>query len=110
MGISYSAKAPVGQYAWQSRTIANILCHPEYLGHTVNYKTFKKSYKTKKKLWNDPYKWQVFENTHKAIIDQETFDIVQRIRDGRRRRTPMGKCLFFPRYCIVSIVVRNFIR
>ena len=41
--------------------------------------------------WNDPAEWQIFENTHEAIIDQETFDIVQRIRDGRRRQTPMGE-------------------
>ena len=40
---------------------------------------------------NDPSEWAVFENTHEAIIDQETFDIVQRIRDGRRRWTPMGE-------------------
>lgn len=42
-------------------------------------------------MHNDPSEWQVFENTHEAIIDQETFDIVQRIRDGRRRLTPMGE-------------------
>ena len=46
---------------------------------------------TSKKVWNDPSEWQIFENTHEAIIDQETFDIVQRIRDGRRRLTPMGE-------------------
>ncbi len=43
-----------------------------------------------KTLQNDPSEWVIFENTHDAIIDQETFDIVQRIRKGRRRRTPMG--------------------
>lgn len=63
----------------------------EYLGHTVNFKTYRKSYKNKKQLYNDPSQWQIFENTHEAIIDQETFDIVQRIRDGRRRVTPMGE-------------------
>jgi len=42
-------------------------------------------------VWNAPAEWQIFENTHEAIIDQETFDIVQRIRDGRRRQTPMGE-------------------
>lgn len=63
----------------------------EYLGHTVNFKTKKKSYKSKKKVNNDPSEWIIFENTHKAIIDQETFEIVQRIRDGRRRLTPMGE-------------------
>ena len=42
-------------------------------------------------MHNDPSEWQIFENTHEAIIDQETFDIVQKIRDGRRRLTPMGE-------------------
>ena len=91
IGISYPAAVPDNPYAWQSRTVADLLSHQEYLGHTINFKTYKKSYKSKKKLWNDPSKWQIFENTHEAIIDQETFDIVQRIRDGRRRRTPMGE-------------------
>ncbi len=91
LGISYPAPVPENPYAWQSRTVADLLSHQEYLGHTVNFKTYKKSYKSKKKLQNDPSKWQIFENTHEAIIDQETFDIVQRIRDGRRRRTPMGE-------------------
>lgn len=91
LGISYPAPVPENPYAWQSRTVADLLSHQEYLGHTVNFKTYKKSYKSKKKLQNDSSKWQIFENTHEAIIDQETFDIVQRIRDGRRRRTPMGE-------------------
>ena len=68
-----------------------MLTRMEYLGHTVNFKTYRKSYKNKKQLHNDPSQWQIFENTHEAIIDQETFDIVQRIRDGRRRVTPMGE-------------------
>lgn len=91
IGVTYPAESSENPYAWQSRTVADILNHMEYLGHTVNFKTYKKSYKSKKKLQNDPSKWQIFENTHEAIIDQATFDIVQRIRDGRRRRTPMGE-------------------
>ena len=63
----------------------------EYLGHTVNFKTFRRSYKDRRKLARDPSEWKIFENTHEAIIDRETFDIVQRIRDGRRRMTPMGE-------------------
>ena len=63
----------------------------EYLGHTVNFKTQKKSYKSKKKVNNDPSEWVIFENTHEAIVDQETFEIVQNIRNGRRRLTPMGE-------------------
>lgn len=78
-------------YTWADSTISHMLSRPEYLGHTVNFKTYSKSYKQKKQLKNDPSEWQVFEHTHEAIIDQETFDIVQRIRDGRRRWTPMGE-------------------
>ena len=53
-----------------------MLARPEYLGHTVNFKTYRKSYKQKKHLHHDPSEWHIFENTHDAIIDQETFDIV----------------------------------
>lgn len=80
-----------GDYFWGNSTISHMLSRQEYLGHTVNFKTYRKSYKQKKQLKNDPSQWQIFENTHEAIIDQETFDIVQRIRDGRRRVTPMGE-------------------
>lgn len=76
---------------WQTKTISGLLIKPEYLGHTVNFKTRRKSFRDKRTLRNDPSEWAVFENTHEAIIDQETFDIVQRIREGRRRLTPMGE-------------------
>ena len=76
---------------WHDSTIVHMLSRPEYLGHTVNFKTSRKSFKNKKKINRDPSEWQIFENTHEAIIDQETYDIVQRIRDGRRRITRMGE-------------------
>ena len=91
LGINTPARVPDDIYAWQTRTVSDILQKPEYLGHTVNFKTYKKSYKSKKKLWNDPSEWQVFENTHEAIVDEETFRIVQRIRDGRRKVNRMGE-------------------
>lgn len=78
-------------YTWGTSTVSHLLTRQEYLGRTVNFKTYRKSYKQKKKLTRDPSEWQIFENTHEAIIDQETFDIVQRIRDGRRRLTLMGE-------------------
>ena len=81
----------VDDFTWEKSTVSHMLSRPEYLGHTVNFKTYRKSYKQKKQLKNDPSEWQIFENTHEAIIDQETYDIVQRIRDGRRRLTPMGE-------------------
>lgn len=78
-------------YIWRSATVVTILSRQEYLGHTVNFKTYNKSYKNKKKMKNDPSDWQIFENTHEAIIEAPMFDIVQKIRDGRRRVTPMGE-------------------
>ena len=91
LGISTPAKQSDCPGFWQQRTISDMLMKPEYLGHTVNFRTRRKSFKCKKTVWNDPSEWSVFENTHEAIVDQETFDIVQRIRDGRRRQTPMGE-------------------
>ena len=76
---------------WQPATVSLILSRQEYLGHTVNFKTYRKSYKQKKKLQRDSSEWQIFKNTHDPIVDQETFDIVQRIRAGRRKMTPTGE-------------------
>ncbi len=91
IGLNTNAKQPEFKGNWQQRTIADMLSRVEYLGHTVNFKTHKKSFKCKKTVYNDPSEWAIFENTHEAIVDQETFDIVQRIRDGRRKLTPMGE-------------------
>ena len=73
---------------WQSSTIAHILQKHEYLGHTVNFKT-RKHFKDKKSHYVDKDQWLIFEDTHAPIIDQETFDNVQRIR-GQVRRYPDG--------------------
>lgn len=75
-------------YGWGSSTIVNILKKREYLGHTINFKT-RKHFKDKKSHYVDENEWTIFENTHEAIIDQETFDNVQRIR-GNVRRYPDG--------------------
>ena len=66
----------------------SILKKREYLGHTVNFKT-RKHFKDKKSHYVDESEWTIFENTHEAIIDQETFDNVQRVR-GNARRYPDG--------------------
>ena len=71
-------------YGWGSSTIVNILKKREYLGHTINFKT-RKHFKDKKSHYGDESEWTIFENTHEAIIDQETFDNVQRIRANVRR-------------------------
>ena len=71
-------------YGWGSSTVAGILKKREYLGHTVNFKT-RKHFKDKKSHYVSEDNWTVFENTQEAIIDQETFDNVQRIRSNVRR-------------------------
>ncbi|MEJ8752494.1 recombinase family protein [Lagierella sp. ICN-221743] len=71
-------------YRWCSSTIASILKKKEYLGHTVNFKT-RKHFKDKKSKYVSEDNWLIFENTHEAIIDQETFDNVQRIRENVKR-------------------------
>ena len=71
-------------YGWGSSAIVQILKKQEYLGHTVNFKT-RKHFKDKKSHYVDESEWTIFENTHEAIIDQETFDNVQRIRANVKR-------------------------
>lgn len=80
---------------WSEKTIANILEQDAYLGQTTNFKTTKLSYKMKKTVINPPDKWAVFEHTHEAIIDRETWDLVQKIRSQRRRPTKMGEMGMF---------------
>ena len=84
-------RSTADDYKWGNSTISHMLTRQEYIGSTVNFKTYRKSYKQKKQLKNDPDNWQIFEGTHEAIIDSETFAIVQRLREGRRRVTPMGE-------------------
>ena len=71
-------------YGWGSSTIVNILKKREYLGHTINFKT-RKHFKDKKSHYVSEDEWTIFENTHEAIIDQPTFDLVQKIRSNVRR-------------------------
>ena len=75
-------------YGWGSSTICNILEKREYLGHTINFKT-RKHFKDKKSHYVPEDEWTIFENTHEAIISQETFDLAQKIR-SKVRRYPDG--------------------
>ncbi len=93
IGLTYSSLASKStpDNFWAQRTIALILDKMEYTGCTVNFKTHTKSYKNKKKIDNPREEWRIFENTHEAIISKETFDTVQRIRDGKRVRNNLGE-------------------
>lgn len=75
-------------YGWGASTVCNILEKREYLGHTVNFKT-RKHFKDKKSHYVPENEWTIFENTHEAIIDQETFDLAQKVR-SKVRRYPDG--------------------
>ena len=89
-GRKSPAKPTDNPYRWVQRTIADMLERMEYMGHTVNFKTSKPSYKSKKTVHNDPDEWFVFENTHEPIIEESVFAIVQNLRKSRRRPTKMG--------------------
>lgn len=82
--ISSTSNVETLPYFWIRETLSAILSREEYLGHTVNLRTRTKSYKDKRKVDNSKEDWLVFKNTHEAIIDQETFDIVQKMRSHKR--------------------------
>lgn len=82
-------------YNWSADTIAGIIEKKEYLGHTVNFKTYKQSYKSKKKCTNPEEKQLLFENTHQAIIDVDAWERVQELRKNKRRPTRTGKSNMF---------------
>ena len=78
-------------YEWSARTVGNILEKEIYLGHTVNCRTRVISYKDKRQI-RTPKEEQIrIENTHEAIIDQATWDIVQSIRANKRRPNRLGE-------------------
>jgi DNA invertase Pin-like site-specific DNA recombinase len=89
--------------AWNVNTIATMLTRREYLGHVVNFKTYRKSFKHKKQMFNDPSVHVVHENKHPPIIDQEVFDRVQQIRNsGKKRRSFSGRVNLFQGICLCA--------
>ncbi|HIR16207.1 MAG TPA: DUF4368 domain-containing protein, partial [Candidatus Onthosoma merdavium] len=83
-------KPPGRSFNWCSATVSDILAKQEYCGDTVNFRTTSKSFKLKKRLDRPQEDWQIFPNTHPAIIDRETFALVQELRQHRRRPTKSG--------------------
>lgn len=69
---------------WYYGTVANILDNMEYLGCTVNNKTYRQSYRDKRVHFTDEKDWLIFKNTHDAIIDQDTFELAKKMRCNRR--------------------------
>lgn len=78
-------------YRWAQTTVRKMLANQEYVGDTVNFKTYSKSNKLKKRLKNEPENILIFENTHEAIIDRKTFELVQKHFAGRKRPDKQGE-------------------
>ena len=80
-----------GEYAWETSSIEHILENRQYTGCTVNFKSSILSYKVHKKVINPEDEWQIIPNTQEAIIDEDTFNRVQELRENRRRNTATGR-------------------
>jgi DNA invertase Pin-like site-specific DNA recombinase len=87
-GDNYDKDHP---YSWSYTMIGQMLTKQEYLGYTVNFKTERPNFKSKKFVRRPTEEWKVFENTHEAIIDQKTFDTVQKLRSTVRRPSKSGE-------------------
>ena len=82
---------PDNLYRWDYKSIAGILERLEYTGCTVNFKTYSKSHKLKKRLQNAPENYRIFPNTQPAIIEEQVFERVQELRANKRRPTKTGR-------------------
>ena len=78
-------------YSWNGFAVGQILSKPEYMGHTVNFRTHKESYKDKRAVVHAPEDWLIFENTHEAIVDKETWELAQKLRKTPRRHDTTGE-------------------
>ena len=82
---------PALAYAWSGESIGAMIAKPEYMGHTVNFRFSKESYKDKRSKENPKEDWLIFENTHPAIIDPETWETAQKCRQTKRRTNSKGQ-------------------
>ena len=78
-------------YNWNGFAVGQILSKPEYMGHTVNFRTHKESYKDKRAVVHSPEDWLIFENTHEAIVDKATWELAQKLRKTPRRHDTIGE-------------------
>lgn len=79
------------RYIWQGTTVADMLTRPEYMGHTVNFRAYKESYKDKRPKKAPKEDWVIFENTQEAIVDEKTWHLAQELRKVVRRTDTLGE-------------------
>ena len=90
IGLFKNRKDMTRPYDWYGNSVNVLLSKPEYMGHTVNFRTSKKSYKDKR-VMNPPEDWLIFENTHEAIVDPETWHLAQQTRKTVHRLDTTGE-------------------
>lgn len=90
-GLPTAMKLNERSNIWSPTSISHILADVSYLGHTVNFKFNKKTYKSRRRIPTKKEDWVIFEDTQEAIIDKQTFETVQKIRQAKRRPTDMGE-------------------
>lgn len=83
------------KHYWSPMTINKILDRQEYIGDTINFRYTTRSFKDKTRINIPKEQWKIFKNTHEAIIDEETWNTVQRLRSNKRRPTKTGKTSIF---------------
>ena len=90
-GVWKSKEEFPNPYNWSGYIVGNILAKPEYMGHTVNFRSHKQSYKDKTPVMNPKEDWLIFENTHEAVVDKETWELAQKLRKTPRRHDTLGE-------------------
>lgn len=81
-------KTQTNPYKWCKTTIQKILSQQEYCGDIINFKTYSKSFKNKRRIENSKENWAVFKDVNEPIIDRETFETVQKFISKIKRRAP----------------------
>ena len=81
-------KTQTNPYKWCKTTIQKILSQQEYCGDIINFKTYSKSFKNKRRIENSKENWAVFKDVNEPIIDRETFETVQKFISKTKRRAP----------------------
>lgn len=81
-------KPPEDPYHWSAATINRLLTMQEYCGDVINFKTYSKSYKNKKRIANDPENIVIFKDVNPAVWSRETFERLQSLSNGTRKRKP----------------------
>ena len=100
--VKETSTAKINPYLWSVQTITQILSKPEYCGDTVNFRSEKPSYKSKRIIWHDPKDYKIFPNTHDPIIDRDLFERVQERLSKRKRVQRMEGNPLFSGYLVCA--------